>query len=127
MEYSLSKTIDKSIKKEDVFTILLEKLKASCTDSSRQDESLLIEGFKNQIGGINYDVKALFSIKEKEGKTIINVNVTQTPSWIFWVLLVALCFTGFLFFVPIAFYFYGKKQITDKIHASLLETAEELG
>ena len=126
MEYSVSKTIRKELKQEAIFDVLREKFQKS-GEISEQGNLLIVKGFNKNLGGINYVATVEFSVRVKENKTIINVNVTHKTSKMFWILLIVTAL-GFLVgaILPIGFYYYGKKMVIKEIEKGLQETKDEL-
>lgn len=127
MNYNLSKSIKKQLNSKEVIEVLEEIFKNSGEILDKDDDKLTIEGFNNGLGGINYLSKATFNVKVKDSKTIINVDIEQKTTKIFWIfiiigLLVALI--GMLF--PIFFYYYGKSSTIKEIERGLLSVKEEL-
>jgi hypothetical protein len=125
MRYAVSKTIRKTLKAPEVFKCICDKLRVTC-DIPADSTFLTVTGFNRNMGGINYVAKARFTIKAKEGKTVVAADVEQRPSVPFFILLALTALTCFLMFVPIFFYFNGKSQVTRAIERALEETAEEL-
>ena len=125
MQYTISKTIKKTLKPQEVFTSICEKLRVTCSIPA-DSTFLTVTGFNRNLGGINYVATARFTMKPKEGRTVITADIQQKPTVIFFVLLALTLLSCFGVVFPIFFYFYGKNQVTKTIERTLDEVAEEL-
>jgi cell division ATPase FtsA len=86
MQYAISKTIKKKLSPEQVVESLREKLRTAGI-ATGANGGLAITGFNRNMGGINYVATARFTVKPKEGKTVITADVQQRPSVPFFILL----------------------------------------
>jgi eukaryotic-like serine/threonine-protein kinase len=91
--------------------------------------TVLIRGFNRGLGGINYEAAALVTVKRlnDRGKTILQAEVSQSPTALFWILLIVLlCFSLIGAVLPVVFYYHGKSQVQQIVDRKLGEVAELL-
>lgn len=126
MNYSMSKTIGGKLSSEQVLETLRNKFpNAAFTLDPPQFE---IDGFNEDLGGINYDAWCRFRWSCEDTRTTITADVLQRPTTMFWIFFV-LGLLGWLLLalLPIVFYFYvAKKNVTASVTRILDEVSEDL-
>lgn len=126
MEYQTRKPIKGDLDNNKIISSIKEVFRNQNVISEK-DGSITFEGFRDHMGGINYKIEALFEIIEKDNKKIIDVFVSHKTSAVFWILFTVLIVLGVVFvFIPVFFYFHGKKQVLEIIDKGLQEVKEEV-
>ncbi len=126
MNYSLSKTIGGRLSSEQVLAALRGKFPNAVF--TIDPPSLELEGFNDDMGGINYDAWCRFRWSCDDTRTTITADCLQRPTAMFWIFLLLGFFSSlFLALIPIFFYFYiGKKNVTTRVTRILDELSEDL-
>lgn len=115
MKFELSEKLNTGKSKEEVYLVLKDQFYKASNSVKMKEGKLIVKSIEATFGSINRTDKTNIILKEKNGGFICIAEVTYRPSFMFWVLVLLLISTGVFWLMPIGFYLYQKKTVSEAI------------
>ena len=126
MEFEISEKINTDATKNDVLEILENQLKKISLNTKKENDILIVKSIEATFGSINRSDITKIDLKEKNSGFLCIAKVKYKPSFLFWVFLLLLFTTAIGWLIPIGFYLYQKKTVSEAIEKTFKRLKDEV-
>lgn len=126
MEFEISEKINTDATKNDVLKILENQFKKISLNTKKENDILTVKSIEATFGSINRSDITKIDLKEKNSGFLCIAKVKYKPSFLFWVFLLLLFTTAIGWLIPIGFYLYQKKTVSEAIEKTFKRLKDEV-
>jgi uncharacterized membrane protein YciS (DUF1049 family) len=126
MEFEISEKINTGATKNDVLEILEKQFKKISVNVKRENDGLIVKSIEATFGSINRSDITQIDLKEKKSGFLCIAKVNYKPSIMFWVFFLLLFTTAIGWLIPIGFYLYQKKTVSEAIEKTFKRLKDEI-
>ena len=115
MRFEISEKIRTSKPRAQIFTALQEQFAKVSKSVTIDDGRIKVTYIEASFGSINRKDQSIIALKPLDDGYLLIADVVYKPSVAFWIILILTLFSGVAWLLPLGFYFWQKKVVTQAV------------
>lgn len=112
--------------KDEVLKILENQFEKISVSVKKEKDGLIVKSIEATFGSINRSDITKIDLKKKNNGYLCIAKVKYKPSFMFWVFFLLLFTTAVGWLIPIGFYLYQKKTVSEAIEKTFKRLKDEV-